>query len=45
MLTFRDTNRSFTLGGDLLKTMTNFTFNVDQSNPQDRKLLHALAKK
>ena len=37
MLTFRDFNRSFELDGDLSKAMTNLTFNVDHSNPQDRK--------
>ena len=40
MLTFRDSIRSFNLDGDLLKTMTNFDFNVHHSNSQDRKLLH-----
>ena len=29
MLTFRDSNKSFKLDGDLLETMTNYNFNVD----------------
>ena len=36
MLTFGDTNKSSILDGDLLKTMTNFKFNVDHSNLEDR---------
>ena len=44
MLTFRDTNKSFKLDGDLLKTMTNYNFNVDQYNPLDRKIVHELRK-
>ena len=36
MLTFSDTNRSFKLDGDLSKTMTNYKFNVDHSNPQNK---------
>ena len=39
MLTFTDSNRSFRLDGDLLKTMTKYVFNVDHSNQQDRKLI------
>ena len=44
MLTFRDTYRSFELDGELSKTMTNYKFNVDQSNPQDRKIIYELGK-
>ena len=40
MLTFRDTNKSFKLDGDLLKPMTNNDFKVDQSNPQDRNIIY-----
>ena len=40
MLSFRVTNKSFKIDGDLLKTMTNYNFNVDHSNPQDRKIFH-----
>ena len=44
MLIFRDSNKSFKLDGDLLETMTNYDFNVDHSNQQDRKLIYELAK-
>ena len=37
MLTLRDTNKSFVLNGDLLKTKTIYNFNVGHSIPQDRK--------
>ena len=40
MLTFKDSNKSFNLDGDLLETMTNYDFNVSHSNPQDQKLLY-----
>ena len=32
MLTFRDTNKVFTLEGDLYKVITDYKFNVDHSN-------------
>ena len=35
MLIFRDSNISFKLDGYVLKTMTNYDFNVDHSNPHD----------
>ena len=46
MITFRDTNKTFTLeeNGDLLKVITNHKFNVDHSNQQDRKLIYEFAK-
>ena len=44
MLIFRDSNKSFKLEGDLSETMTNYDFNVDHSNQQDRKLIYELAK-
>ena len=37
MLTFGDSNKSFKLDGDISKKMTNYNFNFDHSNPQDRK--------
>ena len=40
MITFRDTDRTFRLEGDLLKVITNHKFNVDHSNPQDKKLIY-----
>ena len=44
MLIFRDSNKSLKLDGDLLETMTNYDFNVDHSNQQDRKLIYEFAK-
>ena len=44
MLIFRDSNKSFKINRDLLKTMTNYTFNVTHSNPRDQKLIHAFGK-
>ena len=44
MLTFKDTNRTFKLDGDLLKAITNCKFNADHSNPQDKKLIFGFAK-
>ena len=44
MIIFRDSNKSFKLDGDLLETMTNYDFNVDHSNQQDRKLFYEFAK-
>ena len=44
MLTFRDSNKSFKLDGDLLKTMTNYNFNVAHSKPQDQKLIYEFGK-
>ena len=44
MLIFRDSNKSFKLEGDLSETMTNYDFNVDHSNQQDRKVIYELAK-
>ena len=44
MIVFRDSNKSFRLEGDLLKVITNYKFNVDHSNPQDKKLIYEFAK-
>ena len=44
LLIFRDSNKSFKLEGDLLEAITNFDFNVDHSNQQDRKLIYEFAK-
>ena len=44
MMTFRDSNKSFRLEGDLLKVITNCKFNVDHSNQQDRNLIYEFAK-
>ena len=39
MLTFRESNETFKLDGDLLETMTNYAFTVSHSNPKDQKLI------
>ena len=44
MITFRDSNKSFILEGDLLKLITNYKFNADHSSPQDKKLIYEFAK-
>ena len=44
MLTFRDSNKSFKLDGDLLETITNYDFNVSHSNPKDQKLIYEFGK-
>ena len=44
MIVFRDSNKSFKLEGDLLKVITNYKFNVDHSNQQDRKIIYKFAK-
>ena len=44
MITFRDSNKTFRLEGDLLKLMTNYKFNTDHSSPQDKKLIYEFAK-
>ena len=43
-ITFRDSNKTFRLEGDLLKVITNYKFNVDHSSPQDKKLIYEFAK-
>ena len=44
MISFRDTNKSFRLDGDLLKLITNYKFNADHSIPQDKKLIYEFSK-
>ena len=44
MITFRDTDKTFRLEGDLLKVITNHKFNVDHSNLKDKKLIYQFAK-
>ena len=46
MITFRDSNskKTFKLEGDLLKVKTNYKFNIDHSNQQDRKIIYEFAK-
>ena len=44
MVTFRDSNKSFKLDGDLLEALTNFDFKIDHSSQQDRKLIYEFGK-
>ena len=44
MLIFRDSDKSFKIDGDLLETMTNYDFNIDHFNQQDRNLVYEFAK-
>ena len=44
MLTFRDTGKEFELKGDLLKVITNKTFNVVPASSQDKKIMYDFAK-
>ena len=44
MITFRDSNKTFRLDGDLLKLITIYKFNADHSSPQDEKLIYEFAK-
>ena len=44
MITFRYSNKTFKLEVDLLKVITNYKFNVDHSNQQDRKIIYEFAK-
>ena len=44
MISFRDSNKTFRLEGDLLKVITIYKFNVDHSSPQDKKLIYEFAK-
>ena len=44
MSTFRESIKSFQLARNLLKTMTNYKFNVENSNPQDGKRVYEFAK-
>ena len=44
MITFRDSDRSFKLEGDLLKLIRNHKFNADHSSPRDKILIYEFAK-
>ena len=44
MITFRDSNKSFKLEGDLLKLITDYKFNANHSSQQDKKLIYEFAK-
>ena len=44
MLTFRDSNKSFKLDGDLSETKTYYDSSVSHSNPNDQKLFYEFGK-
>ena len=44
LLNFRDTGKVFELKGDLLKMITNKTYNVNLANSQDKKIMYDFAK-
>ena len=44
LLIFGDNIETFKLEGDLFETITNYDFNVDHSNPQDRKTICEFGK-
>ena len=44
MMTYRDSNKSFKLDGDLLETITNYDFNVSHSDPKEQKLIHEFGR-
>ena len=44
MITFRDSNKSFKLDGDLLETMTIYDFNVSHSSPKNQKPIYEFGK-
>ena len=44
MLTFKDSDKPFKPHEDLSKTMRIYDFNVDHSNPQDRKVIYEFGK-
>ena len=44
MITFRDSNKSFKLEGDLLKLITDYKFNADHSTPQHKKIIVYFAR-
>ena len=44
MLTFRDTKKVFKIEGDLYKVITDYKFNVDHSNKQNRQIVYEFGK-
>ena len=44
MLTFRDSNKSFKLHGDLMKTMTKHNIDVGHSNPEVQKITYEFGR-
>ena len=44
MMTFRNTKKVFKIEGDLYKVMTDYKFNVDHSNKQNRQIIYEFGK-
>ena len=44
MITFRDTKKVFKIEGDLYKVITDYKFNVDHSNKQNRQIIYEFGK-
>ena len=44
MLTFRDTKKVFKIDGDLYKVITDYKFNLDHSNKQNRQIIYEFGK-
>ena len=44
MLTFRNTKKVFKIEGDLYKVITDYKFNVDHSNKQNRQIIYEFGK-
>ena len=44
MLTFRDSNKTFKLDGDVSEAIRKYDLNVDPSNQQDRKFIYEFGK-
>ena len=44
ILTFRDTKKVFKIEGDLYKVITDYKFNVDHSNKQNRQIIYEFGK-
>ena len=44
MITFRDSKKVFKIEGDLYKIITDYKFNIDQSDQQDRKIIYEFGK-
>ena len=44
MLIFRDTKKVFKIEGDLYKVITDYKFNVDHSNKQNRQIIYEFGK-
>ena len=44
MITFRDSNKSFKIDGELLELITNYDFNISHYNPKNQNLIYEFGK-